>query len=376
MTVDASKQDFNEAADPAPADTAPTHSAAHHGTLITRRLFVAYTAAALLASAGLSGCASSEPRYSVASSLSSDELLEASDRSASPEDIGPPRHLARLAVIGDTHVTASFEPGVMHTRAAFQAITQFDPQPDAIIINGDITDHGLEEEYDLVTQLAAEAGLQFPGSFVPVMGNHEQRGGFTEFSPEVYQLQRDLFLRRCQLNRLYYDTEVGGQHLIALGPDADPENWWTFRLSAEQLSWLDDLLARDAEQSRRSFVFLHQPARDTVLYTHEDELAQYALESSEGLLAVVNKYRDVILLTGHSHSPNDFQRPDPAGPLFVANSAIAYLRTDAHDSTVGDTTMSRGLIIDVFTDRTEFTAWDYAIGDTADTGTYTLSREF
>ena len=358
-------------------DTAASPRQTHvGGPLVARRLFVAYTAAALAAMPSIAGCASSSGQSSpAAQSSDSEEPLQASDRSAAPEDMGPPRRLARFAVIGDTHVTGSFEPGITHTRAAFQAITQFDPAPDAIIINGDITDHGLPEEYDLVEQLASEAGLQFPASFVPVMGNHEQRGADGPYTAEAYQEQRNVFLQHCQLQRLYYDTEINGQHIIALGPDADPAAWWTFKLSDGQLSWLDDLLARDAEQGRRSFVFLHQPADNTVCYTHEGELAYLSLESSAELLRVVSKYPDAILLTGHSHSPSDFQRPDPAGPLYVANSAVAYLRTDPHDSTVGDTAASRGLIVDVYTDRTEFISWDYAIGDEADTGRYDLPCE-
>ena len=345
------------------------------GTLVTRRMFVAYTAAAIAALPQLAGCASRESMSLKSSSIGeAEEPLAASDSGAAPEDAGPPRFIARLAVIGDTHVTPSFEPAVIHTQAAFQAITQFNPTPDAIVINGDITDHGLEEEYDLVTQLAEEAGLHFPDSFVPAMGNHEQRGADGQNTPETYQEHRDVFLRRCGLQRLYYDTVINGLHLIVLGPDADPSAWWSFRLSDEQLSWLDDLLERDDAQGRRSFVILHQPANDTVCYTHEGEVAHGSLESSATLLQVISKYPNAILMTGHSHSPNDYQRPDPEGPLFVANSAIAYLRPDPHDGTgEGGFGMSRGLIVDVYSDRTEFISWDYVLGDEADPGRYSLA---
>ena len=361
-------------------DSRGRHLSNLQGTLITRRMFVAYTATAFAALPQLVGCASHENAGSQSASNDSAEdpsaasalNVEPEEAGPPPEEAGPPRFIARIVVIGDTHVSSTFEPAVIHTQAAFQAITQFNPKPDAIVINGDITDHGLEEEYDLVAQLAEEAGLQFPDDFVPVMGNHEQRGADGHNTPETYQELRDAFLRRCELRRLYYDTEVNGLHLIVLGPDADPAAWYSFKLSDEQLSWLDDLLERDEEQGRRSFVFLHQPADNTVCYTHEGELAHASLESSDALLQVVSKHPNVILTTGHSHSPSDFQRPDPEGPLFVANSAIAYLRLDPHnDSGEGGFGMSRGLVVDVYSDRTEFISWDYVLGDEADTGRYT-----
>ena len=286
----------------------------------------------------------------------------------------PNEHIARLAFISDLHVAADFPAAVSHARSAFAALAAFEPAPNAIIVNGDITDDGQPEEYDLLVQLAAEAQLQFPHDFIPAMGNHEQRGYLHESTPEAFQAQRSLFLQHCGLDRLYYDTEVNGIHIIVLGPDADPASWKTTRVSEEQLHWLDMQLLNDKLIGRPSFVVFHQPVNDTVLYTYKGELAHGVFESGDQVKAVLSKYNDIVVVTAHSHSPNSFFQEE-GGPLYVADSAVAYMRTDSHTSWKdSDTNYSRGLITDVFGDRVEFISWDFVLQDEADTGRYKLSR--
>jgi 3',5'-cyclic AMP phosphodiesterase CpdA len=271
------------------------------------------------------------------------------------------------------HVSAAFDPSIGHAQGAFAAIGQFDPKPDAVIINGDITDHGQPEEYDLVEQLAAAEGLDFPQDFILIMGNHEQRGYTDEATSEAFAAQRNLFMERCGVGHLYYDLEVNGVHVIALGPDADPQAWWAVRFTDKQLTWLDELLAKDVQRGRLAFVFTHQPINDTVAYTHDGELAYDSLESSDQLHDVVSKYDNVVVVSAHSHSPCDFYQPDASGPLYVADSAVAYLRTDPFVNWSEDgINYSRGLIADVYGNRIEFTSWDFVLNDEADTGGYTL----
>ena len=365
------------------------------GRPVTRRAFVVSAASlGVAASSLLAGCAGSARSSSIgqqadesfandladrseSAGLSNDPNLssaplEQKDAAGNSDD--PNRLIARLALISDTHLCWEFEPSVPHMRSALQALSAFDPKPDAIIINGDVTNHGQPEEYDLVEQLAGEAGFKFPDSFICTMGNHEQRGYHDDASPESFQEQRDLFMQRCNLGKLYYDLDVNGVHLVMLGPDADPQSWKTVRYSKEQLEWLDGLLESDAREGKPAFVFSHQPASDTVIHTYEGEYAHDALESSAELLSVVQKYRNAVLVTAHTHSPADFYRPNDDGPLFVCDSAVAYLRNDPHlDWTDDAPNYSRGVLADVYANRIEFLSWDFMLGAEADTGSYTLT---
>ena len=346
----------------------------------------------LAAGSLLSGCAqkpTSDPVDSVSAngefeqvpsdqteSYSGEAIQQATTSSESAAELHD-KHVARIVLISDMHIDASFEPSIGHAQAAFAALTQFDPAPDVIVINGDIANHGLSEEFDLAESLAADAGLQFPTSFICAMGNHEQRGYYDEASPEAFAAQRELFMQRCGLERLYYDVEVNGIHIAVLGPDADPLSWKTIRLSNEQLEWLDDLLEADAQEERLTFVFSHQPINDTVIHTYEGEYAHDALESSDALHDVVAKYPHAVVVTAHTHSPADFFLPNEDGPLYVADSAVAYLRHDPYvDWTDEGVNYSCGVLADVFGDRVEFLSWDFVQNTEDDAGGFTLEASF
>lgn len=331
------------------------------GRLTTRRVFVSYlgiaTAAALVP--GLSGCSMGQALQDTFG-----DETEPSNQPSNPSGQSveaSPFPTARLAVISDIHIAGDFEEALQHTRAAFQAIMQFDPPPDAIIINGDIANHGFEEEYDLLQQLAAETGFAFPDDFILTMGDHEQWGHIPYGAEPDYPGQREVFLRRCGLDSLYYDRSVNGEHLIMLGPDEDPATWPAMKMSEAQLAWLDQQLAADDQQGLRSFVFLHEPPNDTVPYTFEGEIKHGANESSDAFRAVVDKYRNAIVFSGHTHSPVAFNRPLENGPLYVADGAVAYLRDDAYtdERTEAGSAQSRGLLADIYSDRVEFLAWDF-----------------
>jgi 3',5'-cyclic AMP phosphodiesterase CpdA len=250
---------------------------------------------------------------------------------------------------------------------------RFDPAPDAVVINGDIVNHGFDAEYDLIETLAAEAGRTFPGDFILVMGDHEQWGTIRQGGPADYAGQREAFLRRAGLSRLYYDTYVNDQHVAVLGPDADPRRWDTLNFSGDQLQWLDALLAADADAGVRTFVFMHAPANDTVAYTFEGQLKRDTLDASAAFMDVVSKYPQAIVVSSHTHSLPDFQRPNPQGPLFVSTGAVAYLRPDAHtDWSDAGLAYSHGLLVDIYRNRTEFTPWDFVMQAAADGG-YTMA---
>ena len=111
-----------------------------------------------------------------------------------------------------------------------------------------------------------------------------------------------------------------------------------------------------------------------MIHTYEGEYAHDALESSAELLSVVQKYRNAVLVTAHTHSPADFYRPNDDGPLFVCDSAVAYLRNDPYlDWTDDAPNYSRGVLADVYANRIEFLSWDFMLGAEADTGSYTLT---
>lgn len=56
--------------------------------------------------------------------------------------------------------------------AAVDSLNRIQPEPDLVVISGDLTDNGTEDEYQKLRELLA--GLKRP--FVVLPGNHDDRG--------------------------------------------------------------------------------------------------------------------------------------------------------------------------------------------------------
>jgi 3',5'-cyclic AMP phosphodiesterase CpdA len=78
-----------------------------------------------------------------------------------------------LVQLGDPHVGADWGDGdtVAMLAAAVECVRALEPNPDAVLISGDLADHALDVEYEQVRQLLAP--LQAPLSVWP--GNHDDR---------------------------------------------------------------------------------------------------------------------------------------------------------------------------------------------------------
>jgi 3',5'-cyclic-AMP phosphodiesterase len=149
---------------------------------------------------------------------------------------------------------------------------------DAILVTGDIADHGRPAEY------AAAKVLQRVG--VPLLqlpGNHDERSAFRQdllgVPPDpgpVDQVARvgDLVFALC-------DSSIPGR-----------DDGW---LAQETLAWLDAVLAEGAP----SFVCFHHPPV-TIAHPYADRVRQFG---EDRLAAVLARHPNVVaLLCGHIHS--------------------------------------------------------------------------
>ncbi len=76
-----------------------------------------------------------------------------------------------LAQISDPHVTVGTgDAGSAEAlETAVAAVAGFDPRPDAVLLSGDVTEHGTPEEYERVAELLEP--LPIPLHAIP--GNHD-----------------------------------------------------------------------------------------------------------------------------------------------------------------------------------------------------------
>jgi hypothetical protein len=192
------------------------------------------------------------------------------------------------------------------------------------------------------------------------MGDHEQWGLISQGYPSDFPAQRDAFLQRTGLPQLYREQVLGDVQLIFLGPDEDPGHWSGCSMSATQMDWLAERLAAAERVGHTAIVFTHTPPDDTLPYTFEGEQKHGGFAQSADFKRILSGYPDATVVCSHTHSPVAVTQPEPDGPVYVASSAVSYQRLDAHTEwSDAGLAYSNGLLLDVFSNRIEFTAWDF-----------------
>ncbi|KAA5610876.1 phosphodiesterase [Rhodovastum atsumiense] len=158
-------------------------------------------------------------------------------------------------------------------------------RPDVVLLTGDLTDAGLEEEYALLRQKLARIDL--PLFLMP--GNHDLRANLRAAFPEhAYLGVGD--------GPVHYTVETFPLRLIALDSVVPGEGGGA--LGAEQLAWLD---ARLSEQPQRpTLVALHHAPFVTGI-GHMDEIG---LADAAALAEVIGRHPQVErVVAGHLHRP-------------------------------------------------------------------------
>jgi Icc protein len=211
-----------------------------------------------------------------------------------------------LAQITDTHILAAGK--IFHgPRAAFPAgaaadwshvdtasclrravseLNALKPRPDAVVVTGDLTDHGGAEEYANLRELLAP--LAMPTYLI--LGNHDSRDGLRAAFPDAGYLPKDGFLQYAvddfPLRIVALDTHIPGN------PAGE--------LCEARLAWLDRTLA--AAPDKPTVVMMHHPPFATGI-GHMDEMA---LLNPGSFAAIVARHAQVErILCGHLHRPID-----------------------------------------------------------------------
>jgi 3',5'-cyclic-AMP phosphodiesterase len=192
-----------------------------------------------------------------------------------------------VAQISDSHIKRPGELayGVVDTAAALtrcvETLNGLTPQPDLLVISGDLVDNGTDEEYAHLASLLLP--LRIPVVAVP--GNHDAR------EPMRRALKLD-----------YAHAEGPLDQKIALGPldllllDSSVAGKPHGLLEDVTLAWLDRELG--ADRDRPALLFLHHPPFLAGIW-HMD---RQNLSNLDALAAIVRKHPRVRLIaSGHIH---------------------------------------------------------------------------
>ena len=148
-----------------------------------------------------------------------------------------------LVQLSDSHVGADWGGADAEARlaAAVASVRALEPSPDAVLISGDLADHGADVEYERARELLEP--LDAPLYVVP--GNHDDR----------LALRRHFEAPGASAEPIQYVAELGALRLVVLDstrPGADAGE-----LDVGRLAWLHEALA--AEPHVPTLVALHHP---------------------------------------------------------------------------------------------------------------------
>ncbi|TMK58034.1 MAG: phosphodiesterase [Actinobacteria bacterium] len=189
-----------------------------------------------------------------------------------------------IVQLSDIHIGGS-EDGkdpMPRVEAVIEAVRSLPNAPDAVLVSGDLTDHGTAKEYEVIRAMLGR--LELPLYVLP--GNHDDRG----------RLRATFDLPGEGEEPIRYSVDVGELRVVLLDsnvPGRDPGAY-----DDERLSWLDAELAAE-------------PERPTLLAVHHTPLATGILEwdainlevrDREALGAVVARHPQLrAIVGGHLH---------------------------------------------------------------------------
>ena len=232
---------------------------------------------------------------------------------------------------------------------------------DALLIAGDIVENGLPCEWTHVQENLPCRNIK---KYVMVSGNHDIRlrlykqsvKRFTKFSNALNANVGS----GLSIDALHYSTTVKGYTFIVLG--SDRMEFEECYLSDAQLQWLDDSLKKACGKGKPVFVTVHQPFKlshglpDT--WGSPIDAAGSIGPQSDALKAVLSKYKNVILMTGHLHTGIGQYTYEKIDGIHSVN--LPSLTIDNKDGRVNDNGI--GFWVEVFRTKVVFHARNFAAG--------------
>ena len=223
--------------------------------------------------------------------------------------------LCRIATVNDVHfgetvcghidgwadlVTFKVEPGedpypeTMNAGAVTDITTA---DPDLVVVKGDVTSHGTQDEFDRFTEVYGGA---FGDRLLAVRGNHES------------------FHRLAAGDTPFQERELEGATVVLL--DTSREGKANGNLTASQLEQLDELGSR---ADRPVLVMGHHPVWDPAKEPRKDTTFGLLPDATEALAAVMGRRHWLVgYFAGHTHRNRVVHLPDAGEVPFVDNSCV------------------------------------------------------
>ena len=327
----------------------------------------------------------------------SDPVEIALPTGAAAPDLG--KAVLEFQVGSDLHLIASGSATDLlrqqHTKDFLKDITKNSPDSKGIIINGDLTDYGALKQYqlflDIMQELLAE-GYSIPDIHYAI-GNHEFFNGISTATYGDFATQLRLYLQgsyavdnkttydeNSRYEHAYRDFFIDGYHFILLSSDEYPDGKKATKamIHEEQLNWLREVLAANKNASKPTFVFLHQPMRNTVSGSLDAQGWEgVEANTTAALKEIFKDYPEIMFFNGHTHwdmnDENNLYYRDGTLPTILNTAAVGYLWS-SYDKAIGvHKKGSQSYYIYVYADQVIVRGWDNETHEWIPSAYYSIS---
>ena len=181
---------------------------------------------------------------------------------------------------------------------------------DVLASAGDLTDHGELSEW--ATIVKKTGGHKPAKEIVLALGNHDT-WTTTLDGDDNYDYAAELFLHftgkltGVPEEKVWFTRVIRGFSFICMGSES---NACDGTIGAEQIAWLDGELKKATENGKPAFVINHQALQQThglpftsCAGSNKDAPPDDGgiHEGSDEVRAILRKYKNVLLISGHSH---------------------------------------------------------------------------
>lgn len=291
----------------------------------------------------------------------------AGDFTAAKKPIDPSECKLNLAVISDIHMTdEKYRSLTLEFGLSDMEDTDF--PYDALIATGDLTDHGEVQEWQT---LASTFSKYNPAeNIILAQGNHD-----TWTEDDGYALAKDYFISYTEeitgreIEHEYFSVKINGYTFIVLASEDDRTSMF---MSDEQLEWFEAEMDKASKDGLPIFVVSHWPVNEShglpeTWGDSEPEPDDGGIgDQSAQVEAVLKKYDNVIMLSGHIH--NGFVKEGQEN-VYGYNSVESdgsfhsvNLSQFMYPTIRGRVANGTGYVIEVYDDRVEIRPRSFTAG--------------
>ena len=206
---------------------------------------------------------------------------------------------ARFFIGSDLHINRTdAQKKLTNALDAFYAV---DRDPDAVLFVGDITNNGYESEYQTLMDTINDSKLGKAGKVVLSMGNHEYN---TNSGTAMQRFETQTEQKANEV--LYYDdagnaAETPGDTLAATVIKLSAKNYGGDY--TDQYDMVKTALETSTKANADAPILImgHHGIRDTAYVTNE-WYGDYGKGTAKDMIALFEKYPQVIHFSGHSHA--------------------------------------------------------------------------